>query len=87
MRVVHRATYMYPCTPVYIHTSLGRSTMLDTSTVGIVSVPKKRSSLEKSRRELSDDPPVGNDILLLVEKSILLLAEKSSLEKRPVWVR
>ena len=53
--------------------------MLDTSTVGIVSVPKK-SALETSGRELSEDVSFGIGILLVVEQS--------SLENRPgeVWI-
>ena len=47
--------------------------MLDISTavaVGMVSVPK-RSGLEKSRRELSEDASFGNGTLLVVEHSTL----------------
>ena len=42
--------------------------MLDISTAGIVSVPK-RSALETSRRELSEDVSVGIGTLLVVEQS------------------
>ena len=44
--------------------------MLDISTVGIVSVPKK-SALETSRRELSEDVSFGIGTLLGVEQSSL----------------
>ena len=44
--------------------------MVDISTVGIMSV-SKRSALEASRRELSEDVPFGLGTLLVVEQSIL----------------
>ena len=49
----------------------GRLSMLHVSTaVEIVSVPK-RSALEASRRELSEDVPFGTGTLLVVEQSTL----------------
>ena len=54
------------------HTPLGRFSMVDISTVGIVSVPK-RSALESYRRELfffSEHVSFGVRTLLLVEQSI-----------------
>ena len=51
-------------------TPLGRFSMLDISTVGIVSVPK-RSALEASRRELSEDVSFGVGTLLFFEQSSL----------------
>ena len=50
------------------HTPLDRFSMLDASTVGIVSVPDK-SALEASRRELSEDTSFGIGALLVVEQS------------------
>ena len=47
---------------------LGRSSMVDISTVGIVPEPK-RSALETSRRELSEDVSFGIGTLLVVEQS------------------
>ena len=44
--------------------------MVDIPTVGIVSVPK-RSALEASRRELSEDASFGIGTLLVVEQSSL----------------
>ena len=44
--------------------------MLDISTVGIVSMPK-RSAIETPRRELSEDVPFGIGTLLVVEQSSL----------------
>ena len=44
--------------------------MLDISTVGTVSVPK-RPALEASRRELSENVSFGISTLLVVEQSIL----------------
>ena len=44
--------------------------MVDISTVGIVSVPK-RSAWEISRRELSEDASFGTGALLVVEQSSL----------------
>ena len=52
------------------HTRLGRFSMLDVSTVGIVSVPN-RSVLETSRRELLEDVSFGVGTLLVVEQSSL----------------
>ena len=52
--------------------------MLDVATVGIVSVPK-RSVLETSRRELSED--VFYDII-----STLLVVEQSSVDNHPPGV-
>ena len=60
------------------HTLLGRFSMLDVATVGIVSVPK-RSVLETSRRELSED--VFYDII-----STLLVVEQSSVDNHPPGV-
>ena len=44
--------------------------MVDISTVGVVSVPQK-SALETSRRGLCEDVSFGMDILSVVEQSIL----------------
>ena len=47
------------------HTPLGRFSMVNISTVGIVSVPKKRA-LETSRRELSEGVSLRIGTLLVV---------------------
>ena len=62
----------YNCTftTVYVRTPLMRFSILDISTVGIVSTPK-RSALETSRRELSEDVSFGIGTLLVVEQSTL----------------
>ena len=52
------------------YTSLGRFSMFDISTVGIVSVPK-RSVLEISRGELSEDVSFGFGNLLVDDQSSL----------------
>ena len=52
------------------HTPLGQFSMLDISTVGIVSVPK-RSVLEISRGELSEDVSFGFGNLLVDDQSSL----------------
>ena len=52
------------------HTPVGRFSMLGICTAGIVPVPK-RSALEASRRELSEDASFGIGILLVVEQSSL----------------
>ena len=62
--------FLYLYTAGVHHTPLGRFSMLDISTVGIVSAPK-RSALEPSRRELSEDVSSGIDALLVVEQSSL----------------
>ena len=68
------------CMPHY-HTPLPRCSMVDISTVGIVSVPK-RSALKTSRRELSEDVWFG-----IGTAGTLLVDEQSSSEERPkgVW--
>ena len=67
------------CLPVYdgwsvYHTPMGRFPMVDISSVGIVTVPR-RSVLETSRLELSEDASFGIGTLLVVAKS--------SMENRP----
>ena len=59
-----------PYTTVYYHTPLGRFSMVDISTVGIVSVPK-RSSLETAITESFGDISLGIDAALVVEQSSL----------------
>ena len=49
------------------HTPLGRFSMVDISTVRIVSV-SKRSAAETSRRELSEDVSFGIGTVLVVEQ-------------------
>ena len=58
-----------PYATVYI-TPLGRFSMVDTSTVGILSAPK-RWALEASRRELSEYVSFGVGTLLVVKQSTL----------------
>ena len=53
------------------HTPLGRFSTLDISAVGIVSVPQ-RSTLETSRRKLSEHVSFGIGTLWVVEQSILV---------------
>ena len=60
--------YYRSCTLLY--TPLGRFSVVDISTVGIVSV-SKRSAFETSREELSEDVSFGVGTLLLVEQSTL----------------
>ena len=58
-----------PYTTVYITPPLGRFSKVDISTVGMVSAPK-RSAMEISRRELSEDVSFGiAGALLVVEQS------------------
>ena len=59
-----------PYTTVYYHTPLGRFSMVDISTVGIVSVPRK-SALEASRGELSEDVSFSIGTLQVVDQSSL----------------
>ena len=61
------------------HTPLGRFSMFDTFTAGIVLVPK-RTVLEISRRELSEDVSFG---IGTIGTGILLVVEQSSLEPPP----
>ena len=60
--------------------------MLDIFTVGIASVvpKKKRSALETSRRELSEDVSF-EDVNFDID-ALLLVVEQSSLESRPSGV-
>ena len=60
--------YRILCT-VY-HTPLGRFSVVDISTVGIVPVPQ-RSALETRVRELSQDVSFGIDTLLDIERTSL----------------
>ena len=55
---------------MYITSPLGRSSVLDISAIEIVSVPK-RSALETSRRELSENVSFGIGTLLVFEESSL----------------
>ena len=76
LALVHRGVvlpHITTTTSVH-HTPLGRFSMLDFCTVGIVSVPKK-PALESYRRELSGDVSFGIRTLLVVEQS--------SFENRP----
>ena len=68
--------FLYLYTAGVHHTPLGRFSMLDISTVGIVSVPK-RSALETSRRELAED------VRIVWYFRILLVVEQSSVENAP----
>ena len=79
----HFCPAVYSCYTVYdgvYHTSLGRFSMLEISTVGIRAVPK-RTPLEKSRRELSEDVSFGIGTIGTV--GTLLVVEQSSLETTP----
>ena len=60
--------------PVYdrvYHTPLGRFSIVHISTVGIAPL-QKRSALETTRRQLSEDAAFGVGALLVVEQSSLV---------------